>query len=158
MLLALFVLADIFSYSLILSQNRAQDKKIFIQKDSLENFNTKNIHKLSDIKSPCIDEEAVSVEKIAVKEDKACTTLPTKIWTLLFFAYLALLIFNLAYKFNCAVKIQWFWELLYTFLTLAVWCIFDSCRINIWYPVFILKIGILIYAVYLYFFNKKNEI
>lgn len=199
-LLALFVLVDVFSYALIFAQNNKKNlnqlfqEKVFIQKDSslttgdsccklgkenlksdfagcqndkfvvrdsLQNFDMKNIPKISDIRGPRIDDQAASVEKVLVsnsaKKTFANSTLPTKLWVFLIFAYIALLIFNLAYNFNSAVKIQWFWELLYTLLAIAVWLAFDSQKINIWYPVFILKVGIIIYAVYLYLFNKKIE-
>lgn len=157
MLLTFFVFVDIFSYSLILPHSRVQDKKISIQNDSLENYNAKNIPKLSDIKSPRIDDEAASVEKIAVKDDKACTTLPDKIWIFLFLAYIILLIFNLSYNFNQAMKIQWLWELILTFSAVIVWYKFDSCRNNLWYPVFVIKYGIVIYVAYLYLLNKKTD-
>jgi hypothetical protein len=163
LLLILFVMADIFSYALIFSQNKnlASQEKNFIQKDSLQNFDVNNIPKISDIKGPQIDNQAASIEITAVNNSKEktmiCSTLPIKIWIFIFLAYVALLIFNLAYNFKDAAKIQWFWELLYTLLAVAVWYIFDSQKINIWYPIFILKSGILIYAVYLYFFNKKQK-
>ena len=165
-LLVLFDLVDIFSYALIFSQNQKKNlnqspqKKVFIQKDSLQNFNIKNISRISDIKGPRIDDQAATVEKVLVsssaKKTISHSTLPTKIWIFLFLAYVALLIFNLAYNFNSAVKIQWFWELFYTLLAIAVWFAFDYQKISIWYPIFILKMGIIIYAVYLYFFNKKQ--
>jgi hypothetical protein len=159
LLLALFVLADVFSYALIISQNqnKLSQKKIFIQKDSLENFNIKNVTKISDIKGPRIDEEAASIEKIAVKDNAICTVLPAKVWMFLLLAYATLLIFNLSYNFRQAAEIQWLWELALTFLALVAWYKFDDCKDNIWYPIFIIKYGILIYAIYLYFFSKKRN-
>lgn len=163
LLLILFVMVDIFSYALVFSQNKnlLSQQKIYLQKDSLQNFDMRNIPKISNIKGPSIDGQAASVEKISVSNFTgravANSTLPAKIWIFLFIAYAVLLIFNLAYNFSRAVKIQWFWEFLLTLLAVAVWFVFDSQKINIWYPVFILKTGIIIYAVYLYFFNKKQK-
>ena len=195
LLLVLFVLADMFSYALIFSQNQKllSHEKTFIQKDSslttvdicckfgkenlkgdffrcqnnkfvvrdsLQNFDVNNIPKISNIKGPRVDNQAASVERIVINNSKEKTipksVLPIKIWVFLVFAYIALLIFNLAYNFNYAVKVQWFWELLLTLLAITVWYAFDFQKTNIWYPVFILKAGILIYAAYLYFFNKKQ--
>ena len=130
----------------------------FVVRDSLQNFDMKNIPKISDIKGPRIDDQAASVERMAVcsNEEKACQTLPNGIWMFLLFAYGALLIFNLTYKFKEATKIQWYWELIYTMLAIIAWYVWDQCgNMNIWYPEFVLKIGIVIYGIYLYFFQKK---
>lgn len=134
-----------------------QNDKMVVR-DSLKNFDKGNIPKISEIKGPRIDDEAAAVERVAVCNDgkETCSTLPTGIWLFLLVAYGALLIFNLAYNFKQAMKIQWFWELLYTLLALAAWYAWDSCgAANIWYPEFVLKTGIVIYGIYLYFFQKK---
>jgi len=129
----------------------------FVVRDSLQNFDVKNIPRISDIKGPRIDDQAASATRVAVCDtEKVCQTLPTGIWMFLLFAYGALLIFNLTYKFKEATKIQWYWELIYTILAIIAWYAWNSCgTINIWYPEFVLKIGIVIYGIYLYFFQKK---
>lgn len=162
LLLVLFVSVDMFSYALLFSQNNQITKrKNFIPKYSLVNFDVNNIPKISNIKSSRIDDRAASIEKRTYNnfEEKKSyhSYLPIKMWVFLFLVYVALLIFNLAYNFNYAVKPQWFWELLYTLLAVTTWYLFDQCKENIWYPVFILKSGSLIYAVYLYFFTKKQK-
>ena len=55
------------------------------------------------------------------------------------------------------MKIQWLWELILTFSAVIVWYKFDSCRNNLWYPVFVIKYGIVIYVAYLYLLNKKTD-
>lgn len=162
-LLILFLAVDIFFSTLAFkNQQKLKDcsfgQKTFLQKDSLQNFDRGNIPKISEIKGPRIDDEAASVERVAVcnAEKEACSTLPTGTWLFLLFAYCALLIFNLTYNFKKAVKTQWFWELLYTLLAIAAWYVWDSCgAANIWYPEFVLKTGIVIYGIYWYFFQKK---
>ena len=164
-LLVLFLVVDIF-FSMLSFENqqslqkRPLGQKTFLQKDSLQNFNMKNIPRISDIKGPRIDDQAASVERVVVRNagNKVCSTLPTEIWIFLLFFYGALLIFNLTYKFKEATKIQWYWELIYTILAITAWYVWDQCgNLNIWYPEFVLKTGIAIYAVYLYFFNKKQK-
>ena len=164
-LLVLFLVVDIF-FSILSFKNqqniqqRQLGQKTFLQKDSLQNFNTKNIPRISDIKGPRIDDQAASVERVVVRNTgkKTCSTLPAGIWMFLIFAYGALLIFNLAYKFKEATKIQWYWELIYTLLAIIAWYVWDQCgNLNIWYPEFVLKAGIVIYGIYLYFFNKNQN-
>jgi len=164
-LLVLFLVVDIF-FSMLSFKNQQNiqkhqlGQKTFLQKDSLKNFNTKNIPKISDIKGPRIDDQAASIERVAVCDsgEKTCQTLPTGIWMFLLIAYGVLLIFNLTYGFKEATKIQWYWELIYTILAITAWYAWDSCgNTNIWYPEFVLKAGIVIYGIYLYFFNKKQK-
>jgi len=160
-LLVLFLVIDIFFSTLSFKnqqniQQRPLGQKTFLQKNSLQNFNMKNIPKISDIKGPRIDDQAAYVDRVAVSNTgkKICSTLPTGIWMFLLYAYGALLIFNLTYKFKEATKIQWYWELIYTILAITAWYAWDNCgTMNIWYPEFVLKIGIVIYGIYLYFFQ-----
>lgn len=156
LLLVLFLAVDMAFLPFIFSQNhdssRSFQTKTFVEKDSLKNSASGKILKISEITGPRIDEAAASIEREAV----ICKSLPAGIWIFLLLAYIALLIFNLAFDFRSATRIQWFWELLLTFLVLSAWYVFDGCRTNIWYPLFVLKMGILIYATYLYFFDRKK--
>ncbi|MEK7598645.1 MAG: hypothetical protein AAB487_02820 [Patescibacteria group bacterium] len=108
--------------------------------------------------SPRIDSEAAMVVKENNQTLPLCTTLPGELWIFLLAAYLFLLLFNLFYDFEKSNNIHWFWESLYTLLALWGWYIWDSCHLNLWFPLYILKLGIIVYLVYLYLYYKKKEI
>jgi hypothetical protein len=76
-------------------------------------------------------------------------------WMLLFGAYLFLLIFNLSFEFGKKKKLQWLWEAILTFLAIYVWDNLDISRSNSWFPGVVLESGIIIYAFYFYFLDKK---
>ncbi len=116
--------------------------------------------------APRIDEEAASIvknEKGEVVEEKGVNSRVEKIesiytqnfWMLLFGAYLALLIFNLSFDFEKREDLQWFWEAALTFLALYTWDNLDAFRSNSWFPGVVLESGIIIYAFYFYFLDKK---
>jgi hypothetical protein len=127
-----------------------------LEYDSLKNYDKKNILKISDINGPRIDEEAAFTVRISPLSPLPCTNLPKGAWIFLLLSYLSLLIFNLVYGLRRATKIQWFWEAVLTFAALFAWYVFDQCRTNVWFPMDVLKMGILVYALYIYFFNKKQ--
>lgn len=175
-LLVLFLVVDIISIPFVFSRNQGRESQCLpqeetsLQKDLLPNPEPENIPKISDTKGPQIDTQSAAVsmtvtfkapEKPIVPEasEKIIDSeiLPVKIWIFLFLTYVVLLIFNLAYNFKRTKKIQWFWELALTFLALSVWYALGRDQNNAWYPTYIVKIGILIYALYLYFFNKKQH-
>lgn len=107
--------------------------------------------------SPRIDEEAAAI----VRENKStseCVTLPAKIWIFILMAYLFLMLFNLFYDFEKSNNIHWFWEGFYTILTIFAWTNFDKCGVNLWFPLYVLKLGTVIYLAYLYLYYKKKEI
>jgi len=90
--------------------------------------------------------------------DLSCQNLPVEMWIFILLAFIFLLIFNLAYDFAKAKKIQWGWEIILLLLTLWVWFVFDQCRTMIWFPLYTIKLGLIIYLAYLYFFEKKPKI
>ena len=114
--------------------------------------------KISDDFAPRIDSEAALV----VKEDNQiiplCQTLPGELWILLLAAYLFLLFFNLFYDFEHAKKIRWFWEGFYTLLALGAWYFYDECHQNIWFPLYVLRLGVIVYLAYLYLLYTQKEI
>lgn len=117
--------------------------------------NARTVPKLSEIRGPQIDQEAAAV----VKSEKrpACFTFPPGIWVFILCAYLFLLVFNLVYGYLKNSEIQWFWEFLYTALAVGTWFYFDQCRANLWFPLYALKLGIIIYLFYLYLLNEKRR-
>lgn len=160
--LGIFVLAALFvSNFLFLPQAISPDLEKEVASIQSE---PATITKLSEIKGPRIDEEAAS---ISCADDSpvcplapkviTCASLPMETWVFLLAAYLGLLIFNLGFTFGKRQTVQWFWEALYTLLALAVWFQWDQCRANLWYPLYVLALGILIYLFYLYFFWETQK-
>jgi hypothetical protein len=134
--------------------------KICLSSESLEK--TGNVPKLSAISKPQIDDKAASIscEQTAIGNAPVCQTLPAKIWIFLLIAYLALLIFNLTYEFERSSRLRWGWEVLLTGIFIFGWLYFDKCGLNIWFPLYVIKLGAATYFIYLYFFekNKKSKI
>lgn len=114
--------------------------------------------------TPRIDEEAASIVRESAEENcncekavPSCATLPAGIWIFLLAAYIFLLIFNLSSAFGQAQKVQWFWEALLTLFALGAWYAYDGCRTFIWYPLYVLKFGLIIYLFYLYLLAEKKK-
>ena len=114
--------------------------------------------RISSNLSPRIDGEAAMVVKEDGRITSVCQTLPPELWIFLLTAYLFLLLFNLFFDFEKSNKIHWFWEGFYALLALGAWHFYDACRQNLWFPLYVLKLGIIVYLVYLYLFYKKKEI
>jgi hypothetical protein len=120
------------------------------------------VPKISEIKGPRIDDGAATIVAEGVSSAQtqtqtlACFSLPTGVWVFLLVAYIALLVFNLAYNFQNVTRVQWVWELGLTLLTLLTWFLWDECRTSPWFPLAVLKMGVLIYALYLYFFEMQQ--
>ncbi|MFA6383465.1 MAG: hypothetical protein WCX17_03505 [Parcubacteria group bacterium] len=132
------------------------------QKDIPQEGISLGVPKLSEVRGPSIDGEAaavVSEEKNAAcpvaSKTAVCQTWPPEIWIFLLTAYLFLLIFNLGLTFGKRSTIQWVWEAIITLLGLGTWFLWDQCRTSLWYPLFVITLGILIYLFYLYFFNEN---
>jgi hypothetical protein len=119
--------------------------------------------KLSEMKGPKIDDEGISDARTVNRQNYSCqkmgvnSALPVEAWIFLLAAYLFLLIFNLGITFGKRKTIQWVWEAIITVLALLVWFWQDVCRANLWYPLFVISLGVLIYIFYLYFFNEDSS-
>lgn len=117
--------------------------------------------RLSAITGSQIDDGAamteVSNQDCSSLFNAPCVSLPSVLWVVLLFAYMVLLIGNFLYGVRHFDHVQWFWECLYTFCALYVWYVFDECRTNIWYPLYILKMGLIIFGIYVYYMLKKQE-
>lgn len=107
--------------------------------------------RLTDIREPSIDATAAWTEVITTPTE----TLPLRLWMFLLIAYVALLVFNLAFPFERTVRIQWRFEALLTALVLLAWYQWDTAEAYPWFPLAILQTGILVYAIYLYFFDRR---
>ena len=171
-LLGVFLVIDIFSLSFMTrpdSDNLLQisgpsgaaaDAERTAQKPRVSD--SMQVLKISEIKGPRIDDQAAMVivdteaAGTAVAQ-RRCFSLPADIWIFLLIAYVALLIFNLTYDFGRTTRVQWGFELTLTLLTLVAWYAWDRCSAQIWFPLYVIKLGILMYALYLYFFDKKSR-
>lgn len=110
------------------------------------------IKKISDISDPMIDSEAATDVYVV------CTSLPLEAWAFLLLAVGVLLIFNFWYGFTRGEKMQWQWELGFVAAAFLVWCIWDSCQEAAWFPFALLKMSLLIFAVYLHLFEKRQAL
>lgn len=114
--------------------------------------------------APRIDEEAASI--VYENEEADCDSsaavppaaaLPAGAWIFLLGAYIFLLLFNLSADFGKTRKIRWFWETVFTLLALSAWFVYDPSRSFTWYPLYVLKLGLITYLFYIYFFIGKKE-
>ncbi|HCP09060.1 MAG TPA: hypothetical protein DIT25_04680, partial [Candidatus Moranbacteria bacterium] len=113
--------------------------------------------KISEIEGPMIDAGAASVMAEDGSAGSSEKVLPAKIWIYLLFAYCFLKVFNLSFRFQESAGIRWAWEAAYTFLALFAWSAWDKSADFVWFPLYVLKLGILIYLAYLYFFARKKS-
>ena len=160
LLFGIIVLILVFSFSL--------DIFLFRTEASLVPGNFKNasprVSPFAD-PTPRIDDEAASIvserEEVVCASGKAvpiCASLPAEVWIFILAAYLFLLVFNLSYDFGKAKKIRWFWEGLFTLLAIYAWYAYDGCRTFIWFPLYVMKLGIIIYLFYIYLTVEKLKI
>ncbi len=105
--------------------------------------------RISEIDGPRIDEVA------AVTYQEAEVFIPEEIWWFLLLAYGALLVFNFAYTFERANSPQWFWEVMYTLCVLLGWAVLDPVGTERWFPLMILKEGLILFTLYLYLLEKR---
>ncbi|EKE20247.1 MAG: hypothetical protein ACD_8C00034G0011 [uncultured bacterium] len=151
----LFFVALFFSDSVFLAGQKSFSVK---PKECFSNVGIENrndVLKISEISGPMIDGEAAwsSCEEVS----GVTGNLPVKVWIFLLFAYVSLLIFNLAYGFASTKKPRWFFEGLLTFSFIFGWFYFDKLGVYVWFPLNVVKLLVVIYVCYLYFLEKKNN-
>ena len=117
--------------------------------------------RLSAITKSRIDDDAAVIDTLTqdrtVSFNALCISLPSVLWVALLFAYMVLLIGNFLYGVRHSLHVQWFWEFIYTLCALYAWYVFDGCHMNIWYPLYVLKMGLIIFGIYFYYMLKKQE-
>lgn len=124
---------------------------------SSEAEKVENITSISEISGPSVGNEAATSTCQTLKASN-CGNIDSKVWVFLLISYIALLIFNLKYGSISSRKIQWKWETIMTGIFIFGWFYFDKCAQNLWFPLYVTKIGLAIYTIYLYFvFKTKNE-
>lgn len=112
--------------------------------------------KISEIDGPRIDESAAMVVVEEEVRTPAARSLPGELWLFLLLAYGALLVFNFSATFERVVSPQWFWELLYTLLALVSWYTLDPQGLFLWFPFLVIKLGLIIFALYVYLLEKRG--
>jgi hypothetical protein len=105
------------------------------------------IQKISQISDARIDTLGASVV--------VPTSLPRVLWLFLLLAYIALLVFNFSYTFRTVTSPQWFWESLYTVLTLGAWYVLDPFMVHLWFPLALVKSGLIVFILYLYLLERR---
>lgn len=111
---------------------------------------------LSEIEAPTIDEVAAMV----TAEEEACLTdaaLPNGIWLVTLLIMTALLIWNFAMALLTKKKLEWLPETVYVALALLAWVVTDYCAVAPWFPVVLVKVSLIIFALYLYLFETYKE-
>lgn len=146
LLVCLTFITDAF---FVFSKDSSQKGKIYPQSESI----------FSD-PTPRIDDEAASITRevgdMSSMGEQSLRTLPPEAWIFILLGFIVLLVFNLAYEFESATELRWSWELVYFLMTLFVWFVFDQSRENLWFPLYTIKLGLIIYLAYLYFYNEKK--
>jgi len=114
--------------------------------------------KISEIDGPRIDAEAASIEadEDTIGAAPAPLTLPGEVWVFLLLVYVALLLFNFSSTFEKVTSPQWFWEVLYTLLALLAWLFLDAAALYTWFPLMVIKLALLIFALYVYLLEKRG--
>lgn len=110
--------------------------------------------KLSEIRDARIDTAAAS---IILSDAGEAHTLPVALWTFLLVAFVALLAFNLGYGLWKRLPLQWGWESVYALLFLLGWFVWDESRQAIWFPFLLLETGLIVYAIYLSFWERRHS-
>jgi|GEM_PF-5710043 len=105
--------------------------------------------RISEIDGPRIDSMAAMI--VAPDEKPA---LPASTFLFVLIAYVMLLIYNFSATFRRVTKPQWFWETLYTVSALLGWYLIDG-TVHYWFPLLVVKTGLLIFALYLVLFSEK---
>ncbi len=82
--------------------------------------------------------------------------LPRILWVFLLVTYVALLVFNWSYTFRTVTSPQWRFELILTLLTLGVWYHLDSGRGEIWFPLTLIKSGLIVAIIYVYLLERRS--
>lgn len=106
---------------------------------------------------PAIDSEAVMVKSdgVVTQVVALCQSLPLDTWKLLVVLYVLLLIFNFREQYRLHGSITtWVFECGLTFFFIIEWAIFDTCRTQNWFPLALIKIGLITFLL----FQVKNLI
>lgn len=113
--------------------------------------------RLSELDGPRIDAAAAMVMVNEHWQNEVTRpTFSAELWVFLLFLYITLLIFNFSATFDRAITPQWFWEMLYTVLAILAWYALDPLGLYPWFPLMVVKLGLIIFIVYVYLLEKKR--
>ncbi|MFC1608733.1 hypothetical protein ACFL16_02060 [Patescibacteria group bacterium] len=89
-------------------------------------------------------------------KQNSCESWPLQKWLLILLAYLLAFNFNSFYKLSTDYeRIRWFWQIIYTALTILIWYLFDECRYFPWFPIATIISGAASYEYYLHRVKQK---
>lgn len=153
--IGLIVLAGVEVFSLSFTLRTENNSGATFQNQYQKPLVTASIPKLSQLRGPQIDREAAMIAVEQSLQKIVCSSLPVNLWVFLLMAFVVLLIFNFFYTFEQAVRPQWAWELGLTCLTLIGWYFWDGCRTHLWFPLAVIKFGLIVAILYVYLLEKK---
>lgn len=112
------------------------------------------IKTISEINGSAIDGGAAMTS--VTEELCSKTAEPVVMWFFVLIAMSALLLANFIWALSTKKNIEWIPEVLYVGLALGIWAVLDSCTLAPWFPILLIKTSLLIFALYLYFFEKQR--
>ena len=98
-----------------------------------------------------IDEEAVMVvaDGDIIRAIPLCHSLPKDTWALLICIYILLMVFNLREQYRMYGGLRyWRFEAFITAFFLFEWLIFDTCREQAWFPLTLIKSGLILILIF----------
>lgn len=110
--------------------------------------------KISEIQDPTIDSGAAAISL----EEETCRTgetLPGSVWFLFLLSMGVLIFGNFAFAIYSKKHLEWLPEAGYVLVALLVWWFVDPCHQTLWFPVTLVKISLLIFALYVYLLEKE---
>jgi hypothetical protein len=110
---------------------------------------------LSEIDGPTIDGAGAMTS--AVIEFCANAVHFPAIWFLALIVMIVLLIGNFAWALTTKDRVEWVPEAGYVFLMIATWGFIDDCHTAPWFPIVLLKVSLLIFAIYLFLLERKTK-
>lgn len=101
--------------------------------------------------TPTIDSGAVMVESegTLTKAVALCQSLPIDIWQLLLVLYILLLVLNFREQDRLHGSVTtWMFEGGLTLFFIIEWALFDTCRVQSWFPLALMKVGLIVFLLF----------
>jgi hypothetical protein len=98
-----------------------------------------------------IDDEAVMVmdDAGATRSIPLCQALPEDTWVFLILLYVLLIVFNLREQYRLYKSVRyWRFEVALSTFFLFEWFVFDTCRQQVWFPLTLLKSGLILLLIF----------
>lgn len=110
---------------------------------------------LSEIDGPTIDGSAAMTSSV-VELCANAFQFPA-VWFLALLVMIGLLVVNFAWALTTKDRVEWVPEAGYVFLMMATWAFVDNCFTATWFPVTLIKVSLIIFALYLYLLERKTK-